>query len=229
MYTRRVQGSDAAVEGTTPRRGRPKTAGLQEARRKAIVSAAFAVFTQKGYDDTSIADIAAHAGIGHGTIYRYFTSKREILDHVFDFAVEKTVHALSFEELTLALADREQARELVETVGTRLFELVDREPGLLKLITVQCSAIDPELRERVTGLYSMLDAELSRGLHHLAPSTDDDGEWTRMGRLAIGMIGPGLVMTLLGDSDAAKRTHFLQSAQALVDRGVLTVPEGAAE
>jgi hypothetical protein len=36
-------------------------------------------------------------------------------------------------------------------------------------------------------------------------------------------------MTLLGDSDAAKRTHFLQSAQALVDRGVLTVPEGAAE
>lgn len=151
LYTRRVQGSDAAVEGTTPRRGRPKTAGLQEARRKAIVSAAFAVFTQKGYDDTSIADIAAHAGIGHGTIYRYFTSKREILDHVFDFAVEKTVHALSFEELTLALADREQARELVETVGTRLFELVDREPGLLKLITVQCSAIDPELRERVTG------------------------------------------------------------------------------
>lgn len=229
LYTRRVQGSDAAVEGTTPRRGRPKTAGLQETRRKAIVLAAFAVFTQKGYDDTTIADIAAHAGIGHGTIYRYFTSKREILDHVFDFAVEKTVHALAFEELAQALVDREQALGLVQTVGTRLFELVDREPGLLKLIAVQCSAIDPELRERVTGLYSMLDSELSRGLQHLAPSTDDDGEWTRMGRLAVGMIGPGLVMTLLGDSDDAKRTHFLQSAQALVDRGVLAVQEGSDE
>lgn len=221
LYTRRVQGVDAAVEDVKPRRGRPKIAGLQEARRKAIVAAAFAVFTQKGYDDTSIGDIAAHAGIGHGTIYRYFTSKRELLDHVFDFAVEKTVQALAVDELTQAPADREQALALIHTVGTRLFDLVDREPGLLKLLTVQCSAIDPELRDRVTGLYSILDSEMSRGLQHLAPEADG-GEWTRMARLAVGMIGPGLVMTLLGDSDDAKRSRFLQSAQAMVDRGVLT-------
>lgn len=221
LYTRRVQGADAAAESSKPRRGRPKIAGLQEARRKTIVAAAFAVFTQKGYDDTSIGDIAAHAGVGHGTIYRYFTSKRELLDHVFDFAVEKTVDALAVDELAHAPADREEALQLVRTVGTRLFDLVDREPGLLKLITVQCSAIDAELRDRVTGLMSILDGQLSRGLDHLAPSDDDDGDWTRMGRLAVGMIGPGLVMTLLGDSDDAKRTRFLESAQAMIDRGVL--------
>ncbi|CDO06285.1 TetR/AcrR family transcriptional regulator [Mycolicibacterium cosmeticum] len=218
-----MQGSDAAVDGAKPRRGRPKTAGLQEARRNAIVAAAFEVFTQKGYDDTSIGDIAKHAGIGHGTVYRYFSSKRELLDHVFDFAVEKTMRALAVDALTEAPTDREQALTLIQTIGTRLFDLVDQEPGLLKLLTVQCSAIDAELRDRVTGLYAILNNELSRGLQHLAPETDD-GEWTRMARLAMGMIGPGLVMTLLGDSDDTKRSGFLQTAQAMVDRGVLAPP-----
>lgn len=181
------------------------------------------MFTQKGYDDTSIGDIAKHAGIGHGTVYRYFSSKRELLDHVFDFAVEKTMRALAVDALTEAPTDREQALTLIQTIGTRLFDLVDQEPGLLKLLTVQCSAIDAELRDRVTGLYAILNNELSRGLQHLAPETDD-GEWTRMARLAMGMIGPGLVMALLGDSDDTKRSGFLQTAQAMVDRGVLAPP-----
>ncbi|MCV7212510.1 TetR/AcrR family transcriptional regulator [Mycolicibacterium canariasense] len=218
-----MQGSDAAVGDAKPRRGRPKTAGLQEARRNAIVAAAFAVFTQKGYDETSIGDIAAHAGIGHGTVYRYFSSKRELLDHVFDFAVEKTVRALAVDELTEVPADRGQALTLIENIGTRLFDLVDDEPGLLKLLTVQCSAIDAELRDRVIGLYALMNNELTRVLQHLAPETDD-GEWTRMARLAMGMVGPGLVMTLLGDSDGTKRSGFLQTAQAMVDHGILSRP-----
>ncbi len=224
LYARRVQGADAPAEGTKRPRGRPKVEGLEESRRATIVAAAFAVFAEKGYDDTSIADIAAHAHIGHGTIYRYFLSKRELLDHVFDLAVEKTVAALAVGEFPTALSDREQALALVQSVGTRLFALADDEPELLKLITVQCSAVDAEMRERVTGLLSMLDTGLARGISPVAPMSEAQADWTQMGRLAVGMVGPGLVMTLLGNSKKSARARFLQSAQTLIDRGVLAVP-----
>jgi AcrR family transcriptional regulator len=47
----------------------------EEERRADIVEAARRVFEEKGYYKTKIDDIAAKAGLSHGTIYRYFPSK----------------------------------------------------------------------------------------------------------------------------------------------------------
>ena len=46
--------------------------------RKAIVAAAVRLFDQKGFDKTSIEELAREAGIGKGTIYTYFQNKTEI-------------------------------------------------------------------------------------------------------------------------------------------------------
>lgn len=57
-------------------------AGLRErkknATRKAITSAAVELFNRKGYDNTSLEDIANHAGIGKATVYTYFSGKGDI-------------------------------------------------------------------------------------------------------------------------------------------------------
>lgn len=49
----------------------------------AIVGAAFHLFAAQGYEQTSVDDIAAHAGVGRTTLFRYFRSKDEIVfpDH----------------------------------------------------------------------------------------------------------------------------------------------------
>jgi len=47
--------------------------------RKAILEAAVHLFGSKGYDKTSIDQLARKAGVGKGTIYSYFRSKSEIL------------------------------------------------------------------------------------------------------------------------------------------------------
>ena len=47
-------------------------------RTKEILDAAYKVFSEKGYHDAGIADIAAELQIGHGTIYRYFKNKADI-------------------------------------------------------------------------------------------------------------------------------------------------------
>ena len=64
-----------------------------ELRRGVILNSARAVFAQQGYARTVVEDIAAHAGIGKGTLYLYFRSKEEIylaalLEHARQIDVE---------------------------------------------------------------------------------------------------------------------------------------------
>jgi len=47
--------------------------------RERIVLAAVDLFTEQGYDDTTVAQIAQRAGITKSTFFRYFPDKRELL------------------------------------------------------------------------------------------------------------------------------------------------------
>ena len=48
--------------------------------RDSLLMAAFALFTQKGINDTSISDIAKKANMAKGTFYLYFKDKFDIRD-----------------------------------------------------------------------------------------------------------------------------------------------------
>ncbi|GAB88892.1 TetR/AcrR family transcriptional regulator [Gordonia rhizosphera] len=47
--------------------------------RERLQGAALALFVERGYDETSVADIAARAGVTERTFYRHFGDKREVL------------------------------------------------------------------------------------------------------------------------------------------------------
>ena len=66
---------------TTTRRGRSPE-GRAEVRR-ALTEAAVDLFTVRGYDETTIDDIAAAAGVARRTFFRYFPSKEDAIapDH----------------------------------------------------------------------------------------------------------------------------------------------------
>ena len=61
-------------------------AGIRETKkeqtRQAIMQAAIKLFSEKGFEKTSIEELARAAGIGKGTIYSYFQTKTDIL-HAF--------------------------------------------------------------------------------------------------------------------------------------------------
>lgn len=59
-------------------------------KRSVIIEAAAHVFATRGYTGTLIADIAAEAGIGKGTIYEYFNSKEDLFFAVFEWFVRTT-------------------------------------------------------------------------------------------------------------------------------------------
>lgn len=49
-----------------------------------ILDVSLSLFAQKGFNGTSVADIAEKAGIGKGTIYEYFNSKQEIFINLIE-------------------------------------------------------------------------------------------------------------------------------------------------
>jgi TetR/AcrR family transcriptional regulator, fatty acid metabolism regulator protein len=59
-----------------------RTAGSEEKRRQ-ILDAAVRVFAHKGFHTSRVGDIAEEAGVAHGLLYHYFSSKDEVLETIF--------------------------------------------------------------------------------------------------------------------------------------------------
>ncbi|WP_107948084.1 TetR/AcrR family transcriptional regulator [Lysinibacillus parviboronicapiens] len=51
---------------------------------KKILETAYVMFSEKGFDKTSLSMIAAEVGISKPAIYYYFTSKDELIEYLFD-------------------------------------------------------------------------------------------------------------------------------------------------
>jgi AcrR family transcriptional regulator len=112
------------VHGVTgaARRGR-SAEGRAEVRRE-LVAAAVELFSTRGYDDTTVDDIAAAAGVGRRTFFRYFTGKEHAVspDHEAGLARVAAV-------FTGADAD-EPVAGLVLRAGETVFALYFDDPAL---------------------------------------------------------------------------------------------------
>lgn len=62
--------------------------------RDAIVTAAFELFEEKGYEGTTIADIVARAGVGRRSFFRYFPTKEEVVFPDHEGVLERMVEFL---------------------------------------------------------------------------------------------------------------------------------------
>lgn len=84
-------------------------------KRDSLFVAAFALFTEKGFNDTSISDIAKRANMAKGTFYLYFKDKFDIRDKLI---------ATKAKELFLA-ATEEMNRENLLTLEDKVIYLAD--------------------------------------------------------------------------------------------------------
>ncbi|HEX8111908.1 MAG TPA: TetR/AcrR family transcriptional regulator, partial [Kofleriaceae bacterium] len=71
----------------TPRRARGRPRGMTEqgaAARRQLYEAAIALITARGYEATTLRDIAKHAGVSTGLLYRYVPNKRAVILALYD-------------------------------------------------------------------------------------------------------------------------------------------------
>lgn len=56
-------------------------------KKEAILRAAIKVFSQKGFFNSKVSDVARQAGVADGTVYLYFKNKDDILHSIFKHAM----------------------------------------------------------------------------------------------------------------------------------------------
>ncbi len=92
--SRSARGTDPGLSRVCPRQSpsggrrsilRPLTdrSIAQEEKRRRILDAAVRVFARDGFHTSRVGDIAEEAGVAHGLLYHYFSSKDEVLLTVF--------------------------------------------------------------------------------------------------------------------------------------------------
>ncbi len=65
--------------------GRPRS----EKARKAVIRSTLALLKRTGFHELSVEAVAAHAGVGKATVYRWWPNKAELVIDAFVSAVEK--------------------------------------------------------------------------------------------------------------------------------------------
>ncbi|WP_239004185.1 TetR/AcrR family transcriptional regulator [Nocardia panacis] len=134
--------------------------------RRDIIDTAFACFAEKGYHATGIADIAGRLGIGHGTFYRYFTNKRDIIDHVIDDLSTRIIEALGTENAPDAATTLDEYRAQIDRIGAALTRILVEDRRVAQLLLFHATGIDDELTARLYGLLDTADALTAGYLDH---------------------------------------------------------------
>jgi TetR/AcrR family transcriptional regulator, mexJK operon transcriptional repressor len=109
-------------------------------KRSALLSTATGMFLDKGFDGTSMDDVAAKAGVSKPTVYRYFTDKERL-----------------FAEAVLATADK--LNELVRLVAEGMAGQTSVEPCLN---TLACQFVTALMQPDVLRLRRLVIANADR-------------------------------------------------------------------
>ncbi|MEU0197438.1 MULTISPECIES: TetR/AcrR family transcriptional regulator [unclassified Streptomyces] len=90
---------------SAPAKSAPDATRRSERSRRAIYDAALALVVEVGYPKTTIEGIAARAGVGKQTIYRWWSSKADVLMEAFLDLAERSQQEATTEPLSYAFPD----------------------------------------------------------------------------------------------------------------------------
>jgi AcrR family transcriptional regulator len=130
--------------------GRPLSKRGERTRRR-LLEAAEAVFAELGYHDASIVKITEAAGVGQGTFYLYFASKKDVFDELVVDLNHRVRQAMT------EAASQGTTRAEMERLGfAGYFRFVAEHPALYRIIR-QAEFVSPEMLhlhyERLTSGY----------------------------------------------------------------------------
>ena len=101
-------------------------------KRLAILQAAFAVVTERGYSDTKVDEVARRAGVAKGTVYLYFKDKPAIYIGLVDWLLEQAL-AIIAEVMARPISPRRKLEELFLTLASGMMS----NPGVMALLSME--------------------------------------------------------------------------------------------
>lgn len=117
----------STTDVSAPRRGRPGYT------REQMLDVAVALFNERGYDATSVSDLAERLGVSKSALYHHFASREELLDLAVDHALAGLEQLLDEPGATTGTPfDR-----LRFVLAGAVHVLVDRLPSVTLLLNVR--------------------------------------------------------------------------------------------
>ncbi|MGE5289209.1 MAG: TetR/AcrR family transcriptional regulator [Micromonosporaceae bacterium] len=145
------------------------------ARRNQIIAAALACFARAGYHATTMADVAAQAGVSKGTPYLYFESKEALfiaLHDEWDCGVRDRANAAV---AALPADARRSPRRILHAVAAAVAAHVVAHPETCRVLTEAraLAAHEPEIAAAVRAA----DGRAHQQLENLIAAGLEAGEW----------------------------------------------------
>ena len=173
--------------------------------RQALVEAATELFERDGYDETTVADIAAAADIGTRTFFSYFASKEELLFPESDARVRAAVEAIA--SRTEDDGPAEVLLRALHKVGDDNDDMVSRLAALrLRLVRTV-----PAVRGRALQIQVDAQREIARHLAAAFPDRLDEVSAAALTGAFVGAV-TGALQVLLHDPDQLGDPAAVQAA-----------------
>lgn len=158
-----------ALDAPSPKkRGRPQK-GEGGGLRAELLEKSAQLFRTQGYDNTTVREIAAAAGIQAGSWFYHFKSKQDILVAIMEQGMARSlaeVEAIASQPL----APRAMLRQLVEA---HLHTLLAPDHHFIAVLLYEWRSLDESSRARIVALKDRYEAVWDRAiaaLHH-------SGDW----------------------------------------------------
>ena len=106
---------------------RPALRARYDRRQRDVVEHAARVFAARGYDQTSISELALELGVSTGSLYHHFSGKEELLAGICDELLDPLLAAVE----ALVTVDLDPAQELRELVRVWVAHVVEHRDHML--------------------------------------------------------------------------------------------------
>ncbi|MDP8255785.1 MAG: TetR/AcrR family transcriptional regulator [Candidatus Alcyoniella australis] len=126
----------------------------KENTRQDLLNAAIDVFYDKGYHRSLISDIVARAGVGQGTFYRHFKSKRDLIDAIMDRFGQMLLSQFEFMTVNLP-SNADEYRDASMNAVMAMAVLAEKNRKLALLLR-EAPTVDREFEQRTNDLYDQL-------------------------------------------------------------------------
>src|SRR5690349_251730 len=190
-------------------------------RRREILDAARDVFARRGYNQATIDDIVARAGVARGTFYLYFDDKREVFSELIDrFATQITQAIQRIVTDDPALPVVEQVRSNIRVILRTC--LVER--AMTKILFTDAAGVDPAFDRKLATFYDTVVQLLTESLKDgQALGIVDDGEPRVLAYLTIGALKELLYQAVTLGFAEETADVLTQQMYGFLSRGYLRV------
>ena len=114
-------------------RGEEQRTKVQGSRKDAILDEATRLFAERGYEGTSMADLAERVGLRKASLFHHFASKEQLRRAVLERLVQRVTNALSNANAEVNGGADGFARSL-DAVSDAVIELLSQQPYAARLV-----------------------------------------------------------------------------------------------